>query len=364
MESLLNLQADQIERVLASHGIPALVYGGRVGPRLVEFHLSLASGIRLSRLEGLTDELALALGVSQCRVERRDGMIAIQVPRPQGRTVHLLGLMQKLGKIPPCTAVMGVDPQGIPILLRLSSPDIAHLLIAGTTGSGKTEMAKAMITSLAVANRPHDLRLLLIDPKSRGYTAFRELPHLLGPVISDPRDAEQRLADVVQEMERRDRAGESSPRILIFVDEMADLFLGGGPGVGHLVARLVQRGREAGIHLVACTQKPTAALLGTLVKSNFPARLVGSVASAEDARTAAGIGGTGAEHLTGRGDFLLIVKGTIRRIQGAYISPQEIQTTVHGLVHSQRSSVAPDAGTGGGMTKQSAPLGFHLRLIK
>ena len=329
MRDLLDYQADQIERVLASHGVPCRVYGGAVSRRLIEFHAAPAPGVKISRIEALAEEIAMYLGVSSCRVQRRGAVVSIEIPKDHAPTVKLLDLLATLKtQVPPASALLGEDHEGLPIVLRLTSPDVAHVLITGTTGSGKTELARSMILGLALCNPASSLRLLLIDPKGRGYRAFSGLPHLICPVISDVDETHRRLDGLVAEMERRDKAGISEPQIIVFVDELADLMMVGGKHMIQTMTRLTQRGREAGIHIVACTQKPTAAIVGGLVKSNFPARLVGSVASADDARIASGIAGTGAERLAGRGDFLMVVKGEVQRVQAAYVPPEEMAAAV------------------------------------
>jgi S-DNA-T family DNA segregation ATPase FtsK/SpoIIIE len=347
MRDLLDYQADQIERVLASHGVPGRVYGGAVSPRLVEFHLAPAAGVRIARIEALEEELAMYLGVSTCRVQRRGAVVSIEVPKEHQPVVNLLTLMSDLTQhVPAASAVLGQDNEGLPVVLRLSSPDVGHVLVTGTTGSGKTELARSMILSLALCNAPEELRLLLIDPKGRGYKAFAALPHLVCPVVSDVAEAHVRLEGLVAEMERRDRAAESEPQVIVFVDELADLMMVGGKQMIQTMTRLTQRGREAGIHIVACTQKPTAAIVGGLVKSNFPARLLGSVASADDARIAAGISGTGAERLAGRGDFLLVVKGEVQRIQAAYSPSEELAAAVARLTVEGAPAPRPQAKRG------------------
>jgi DNA segregation ATPase FtsK/SpoIIIE, S-DNA-T family len=362
MPTELDYQADQIERVLASHGVPGRVYGGAVTPRLVEFHVQPAPGIKIARIEGLAEELALYLGVSSCRIQRRGSVISIEVPKDRPPFVKLLGLIQVLqGRVPPLSAVLGQDHEGLPLVLRLPSPDVAHVLITGTTGSGKTELARTMILSLALCNRPDVLRLLLIDPKGRGYRVFAGLPHLVCPVLSDVADAQERLQGLIAEMERRDKAGESDPQIVVFVDELADLMMVGGKQMIQTMTRLTQRGREAGIHMIACTQKPTAAIVGGLAKSNFPARLVGSVASADDARIAAGIGATGAEKLTGRGDFLLIVKGEVQRLQAAYVPPQDMELAVAQLSGVHLSPIASGPGPARTPTRATVPAAPSLQ---
>jgi S-DNA-T family DNA segregation ATPase FtsK/SpoIIIE len=332
MRRLLEYQADQIELVLASHHVPARVTGGLVTPRWIRFELAAALEARVSQISNLSEELALRLGSRNCRVSRQGGTIQVEVPREDPGTVSLLPLCRRLPQIPPYSAVLGLDEEGTPLLLCLAAPDVAHVLIAGTTGSGKTALARAMALSLALANRQARVQLLLVDPKGRGLGPLAGLPHLLRPVVSQVDEAMAALRDLGREMERRDRLGISEPRIIVFIDELADLLQGMGEArLAPTLTRLLARGREAGIHVVGCTQKPTAACIGGLVKANFPVRLVGSVASPEDAKVAAGIRATGAEKLLGRGDFLLVAHGEVVRFQAAFVSPKEIVTAIEEL---------------------------------
>ncbi len=350
-QRLLNFQADKIEMVLAAHKAPARVWGGRLTPRTIQFHLAPAATTRLTKLEQLTPEVALALGAPSARLTPTHGTLSLEVPRPDLQTVTLLDLAQQLRQDPglqralavPGTAILGLDAEGVPLLLRLASPDVAHVLIAGTTGSGKTELARTLLASLVLHQRPHDLLLALLDPKGRGLAPFAALPHLLFPLASGPHAMLERLYDLVGEMERRDREAIERPRIVVMVDELADAIQTGGAELEGLLTRLVQRGRSAGVSVVACTQKPTASAVGSLLKANFPVRLVGKVASAEDARVAAGVGGTGAEKLQGRGDFLLIAGGERIRFQAAYVPPPELARLV------ARPLELPAAASDGGL---------------
>jgi S-DNA-T family DNA segregation ATPase FtsK/SpoIIIE len=231
------------------------------------------------------------------------------------------------------------------LLLRLPSPEVAHVLVAGTTGSGKTALVRSIALSLALHNRLGEVQMIFIDPKGNGFDPFVSLggqggvlPHLLRPPVQDVHQAIFLLGEMVEEMVRRDREKISEPRVVIFIDELADLMEQGGKAMDRLMTRLTQRGRSAGLHLVACTQKPLVASIGSLTRSNFPVRLVGSVASADDAKIAAGIGGTGAEQLLGRGDFLLVAKGQVTRFQGAYVSEAEIRRLVGKLSEGSRQS--------------------------
>ncbi|MFN8484932.1 MAG: DNA translocase FtsK [Anaerolineae bacterium] len=326
----LEAQADCLEAVLHSHKVRAQVQGGVVTPALVRFRVVPAPGVKVAQISRLSEELALALGSRACRVTRRDAFVELEFTRAKPRSVRLVALMARVPTVPPATPLLGIDADGIPMLLRLSSPDVAHILIAGTTGSGKTALARTMIASLAAYNPPSEVALALIDPKGRGYEAFAALPHLVRPMAVTAEAGLETLHWLAQEMERRDRERITLPRLVVFIDELADLVLVGGKAVEKAVLRLVQRGREAGIHVIACTQKPAATILGGLVKSNFPVRIVGSVASAEDARVATGLAGSGAERLGGRGDFLVVTHGRTYRLQAAYVAPQDIAEALNG----------------------------------
>jgi S-DNA-T family DNA segregation ATPase FtsK/SpoIIIE len=377
MSRLLHHQADRIELVLASHKVPARVTGGTVTPRLVRYQISTPLGIKIRKLKGLAEEIALSLGASTCRVYRQAGQVQVEVPRSEGQIVHLMELCRKLvasqGRIPPVSAVLGLDDEGRPLLLRLTSPNVAHVLVAGTTGSGKTALARTVIASLALLNPQKHLQMLLIDPKGRGFMPLSRLPHLVQPIVTRADGALPTLAQMVDEMERRDREARSEPRLVVVVDELADLMQVGGKEMELILTRLTQRGREAGIHLVACTQKPAAAVIGGLIKSNFPVRLVGSVTSPEDAKVATGMAGTGAERLLGQGDFLLVAKGHVQRFQAAYLSQQDLVTLAARLAehgHAQRL-LAAWAGTGGAgdhteglASRLKAQLRAQLQLVK
>jgi len=376
MRHMLHFQADRIELALAFHKVPARVTGGTVTPRLVRFHLSTPLGVKVHQVEGLAEEIALSLGAPSCRVYRQEGQVQVEVPRVDARPVHLLDLCRRLHApraqacpVPPFTAVLGLDQEGVPLLVRLPSPDVAHVLIAGTTGSGKTALARTIILSLALYNSPRTLQLVLIDPKARGLLPFQGLPHLLVPVVTRTEEALSVLGRLVGEMERRDAEGRSEPRLVVVLDELADLVQVGGREMEGVLTRLTQRGREAGIHLVACAQKPTAVVIGSLVKSNFPVRLVGSVASAEDAKVASGLPGIGAERLLGQGDFLLVAKGQVTRLQAAYVEGEEIRETVGRLRQGARPLLPAATGTAGPAGVQTSshtgpPLLRRLRLDK
>ncbi len=324
----LQYQAQRLEQVLAAYRVPARVHKGKITPRLIQFQVLPAPGTRIRAIQRLTEELAMALGVASVRVRRKNGQLEVEVPREDPARVTLQSVLKRVTDIPPTTAVLGLDEDGVPLLLRLSSPEVAHVLIAGTTGSGKTALARTMILSLALHHSLRDLSLVLIDPQGQGYRPLADLPHLARPLATTPEEAEAVLAWMVDVMEERYRQGTWRPCVICFVDELADLMLTAGSRIEPLLTRLVQRGRSAGMHVVACTQKPTMAVIGSLVKSNFPVRLVGSVTSPEDARVATGLKQTGAERLLGRGDFLLVAKGQVYRFQAAYVPPDQIEEMV------------------------------------
>lgn len=390
MRRVLEYQADQIEMVLTSHRVPGRVMGGIVTPRWVSYQIIPEITTKVSRIMALSEEVAMRLGAQGVRVSRHGAAIQIDVPREDGQVVRLLNLCRRLKDIPKQTAILGLDETGVPLLLRLPSPEVAHVLVSGTTGSGKTALVRSMALSLAMHNRLGEVQMVFIDPKGNGFdpfTAFDKLggglPHLLRPAVHEVHQAIFLLGEMVEEMVRRDRENISEPRVVIFIDEVADLMEQGGKAMDRLMTRLTQRGRSAGLHIIACTQKPLAASIGSLTRSNFPVRLVGSVASADDAKIAAGIPGTGAEKLLGRGDFLLVAKGHVTRFQAAYVNEQEIRQIVGrmnaGGRHSRRwlteaESVQAATGTDGRAVIAAPPapkkrglglmFGHQLRLIK
>jgi S-DNA-T family DNA segregation ATPase FtsK/SpoIIIE len=380
MRQKLEFQADRIEAVLTLNKVPARVTGGTVTPRWVRFQVLPAMGTKISRIKGLSEELAAALDASSCRVSRRGAAVTVEVPRDDPQPVRLLPLYHQLTdpprgaeaddvacpSIPPITAILGLAEDGAPLLVRLPSPDVAHILVAGTTGSGKTVLLQTMILTLAMTNpalsgpslsqengRDGGLALVLVDPKGCAFGHFEGLSHLARPVIWEAEETAEALHSLVRLMERRTLSRRpppnpspslpqggrkrreeerpqrwSQPHVVVVIDELADLLMTGGKAVQWALTRLTQRGREAGIHVVAATQKPAAAVLGPLIKANFPVRLVGRVTSIEDARTATGWTGTGAERLMGRGDFLAVAEGRMTRFQAAHVSPEEIREVV------------------------------------
>jgi DNA segregation ATPase FtsK/SpoIIIE, S-DNA-T family len=334
----LNLQADRIEAVLNTHKIPGRVEGGTVMPRLVQFRLATDMGTKVAKVASLAEEIAMALGSREARIYRDGASINVEIPRPDPEPVRLLPLCKRLTLVPPVAAVLGMDETGTPLVLRLASSDVAHVLVAGTTCSGKTALARTLLTSLAMYNRQSDVQIILIDPKRRGFQPLEKLPHVLNGVQDSVELASTCLRWLVREMERRDKEGISKPALIVAVDELADLIQTGGKEMEDRLTRIAQRGREAGIHLVACTQKPTASLIGGAMKANFPVRLVGAVASSDEARYASGVSGSGAEKLEGKGDFLLVAKGEAVRFQAAWLGPKDLDLVSAELKMGGRNS--------------------------
>lgn len=332
----LHLQADRIEWVLFTHKAPARVTGGRVTPRTIQFHLSPAPSTKIARVEGLAEEIAMALGAPSARVARTNGQLSIEVPRLQSKALRFLDLIGRVSEngnlrsimSGPGTALLGLDAEGLPVLVRLAAPDVAHILIAGTTGSGKTEAAKTILASIMWFQKPREIQLIIVDPKGKAFGLFEHSPHLLCPIIRNVQDAGANLEWLVGEMQRREQMGIRQPRIVLLLDELADLLIQGGRPLEEDLTRIVQRGRSAGISVIACTQKPTSSAVGSLVKANFPVRLVGKVTSAVEAHVASGVAGSGAEKLAGRGDFVLIAGGEKVRMQVAHL-PQSDYATFH-----------------------------------
>jgi S-DNA-T family DNA segregation ATPase FtsK/SpoIIIE len=252
--------------------------------------------------------------------------------------VRLLPLCRQLPDIPPCTAVLGLEEEGAPLLLRLGSPEVAHVLIAGTAGSGKTSLARTMALSLALLSRQRRVQVALIAPGGQGFAALVGLPHLVRAPVAQVGAALGLLWELVQEMERRGRQAASEPRLVAFVDELDGLLQAGGQSAEKALGQLLQRGHRAGLHVVGCTRDATAAGIGSLVKASFAVRLVGSVAGPEEAKAAAGMRGTGAERLLGRGDFLLVALGEVVRFQAAWAAPEEIAETIRSLRGTRRGA--------------------------
>lgn len=347
----LEYQADRVEAVLATHRAPGRITGGTVGPRLIRFFLSPAPHIRYTAVKNLADDLALAMQISTVSIDRGKEGIILAFPNPNPHSLSFPNLLAEVKPLPASTALLGLTDDGAPLLARLSAPEVAHILTSGTTGSGKSVLLRDIAASLALTHRPDVLRIVCIDPKNRTFTAFAGIAHLARPPITQMDDAVEALHSLAHVMVTRDARGERPgpgiPRIVVFIDELADLVMTGGNQVLDIINRIAQRGRESGIHLVAATQHPAASILTGLLKANFPLRLVGKVASANDARVASGRAGTNAHLLNGRGDFLAIASGDASiRFQVPFINESDLRDALKPLTQTPQPAVLPTVSPG------------------
>jgi S-DNA-T family DNA segregation ATPase FtsK/SpoIIIE len=300
---MMNFQADRIERVLASHRVPVRVHSGTVMPRWIRFLLTPALGAKVASVRNLSEELALALGAADVRVAREGESIAVEVPRDDPEPVLLSNLLRTLAAIPPVTACLGFTDDGRPLLLRLPRRMWPMCSSPGPPAPARPSSCAAWSSRWRCATGSRNCSSRSSTPRAAGSCRWAACRTSWPTSPSDPAAALNLLERLLVEMERRDRANVSAPRIVIVIDELLDLLATGGKPVELALTRLAQRGREAGLHLVAGAQKPSAAALGPMLKANFPVRLIGRVGSAEDARVAAR-GRTNAERLLGRGDFM------------------------------------------------------------
>jgi len=340
----LNLQADRLEAVLTAHRAPGRITGGTMGPRHIRFFLNPAPHTRYAAIKRLADDLALALRVSHLSVDRSTEGIVLAFNNPNPQTVRLKALIDQVVPVPASTVVLGLADDGLPLLARLASPDVAHILIAGTTGSGKSVLLQCIASSLIQTHSPTVIRMLCIDPKGRTFPPLADVPHMARYPIANIDEALEALHSLCRTMELRDQRGEypderqGTPRIVVLIDELADLIMQGGKPTVEMLTRLAQRGRDAGIHLVAATQHPSSAILSSVMRANFPLRLVGKVTSAQDATIASGRAGTNAHCLGGRGDFIAISGGDEpSRFQVPIITREDMHRT---MMQAERTRVA------------------------
>jgi S-DNA-T family DNA segregation ATPase FtsK/SpoIIIE len=318
----------RLSMILRAHGVPFVFGpGAEVHYRYAVLLGVQQPGVTVERIDRLSETLAQAAGVKAITVGRRGWQIALTIPLPRD-FCRIVRFPDVLPINRPVTALLGRAEDGAWLAVNLASPDTPHILVAGSTGSGKTALARTMIMSLALGNGLGELALVLVDPAGHNYTPLAALPHVI-VVASDTPQGVAALRWLEAELDRR-RAdpGHEYVRLVAFIDELADLALAGGRDVERSLTRVFQVGRQFGVHVVACTQKPTTAVIGSLVKANFPVRLVGSVASPEDARVAAGLAGTGAERLTGRGDMIVVTRGEVSRLQAAYLDNARLETVI------------------------------------
>ncbi|WP_050761729.1 DNA translocase FtsK [Beutenbergia cavernae] len=311
-----------LTRTLAAHGLSARVDAPILGPSTLTYPLTLSPGTRVDELDRLTRTLALALGVEDVRVTRAAGILALEVPRADRQAVTLSDVPIPDAS-PPLVWPVGLDTLGTPVFGNLARAP--HVLIAGTTGAGKSTAVHALLSTLTARNGPGSLRLALVDVKRVELAAYRDAPHLAGPIATDVEQATDLLAWALEELERRyttleavgarsvDDLGATVPRLVVVIDELADLMLTGRKTTEPLIVRLAQLGRAAGVHLVLATQRPSADILSGLIRANVPTRLTLTVQSHTDSGIALGL--SGAETLAGAGDALWLPAGVRRPVR-------------------------------------------------
>lgn len=338
----------QLEEKLADFNVVGKVVGISPGPVITTYEFAPAPGVKINRIASLTEDLALGLKVESVRLAGSlpgKGAIGIEIPNPRRQIVPVRDIFahesfQKTASR--LTIGLGMDVVGNPVVADLAK--MPHLLIAGATGAGKSVAVNTIICSILYNATPDEVRLLLVDPKRIELSGYENIPHLLHPVVVDPKLASRALQWAVREMERRyhlmeeakvkslagynQEAEEKLPLIVIIIDELADLMMVSSREVEDAVARLAQMARAAGMHLILATQRPSVDVLTGLIKANFPTRMSFKVSSKIDSRTI--LDGSGAEHLLGAGDMLFMPPGTSRlqRIHGAFISEAETARVV------------------------------------
>lgn len=355
-----------LEQTFQSFGVDAKVVKASLGPSVTKFEVQPAVGVKVSKIVSLTDDIALALAAKDVRMEAPipgKSLIGIEVPNSKISMVSFREIIEaqpnhpdKLLEVP-----LGRDVSG-----RVQTADLSkmpHLLVAGSTGSGKSVAINGIITSILMRAKPHEVKLMMIDPKMVELNMYNGIPHLLTPVVTNPRKAAQALQKVVQEMEERYEKFAATgvrnitgynefvqqknlemgtkhptlPFIVVIVDELADLMMVASNEVEDAIIRLAQMARAAGIHMILATQRPSVDVITGIIKANVPSRMAFAVSSGTDSRTI--IDSNGAEKLLGRGDMLFLPMGENKpiRVQGAFISDHEVERVVSFVTDQQEA---------------------------
>ncbi|MFD2670040.1 DNA translocase FtsK [Marinicrinis sediminis] len=346
--------ARKLEATLESFGVRARVLEVVRGPSVTRYEIQPDIGVKVSRIVSLTDDIALALAAKDIRMEAPipgKSAIGIEVPNSEVSVVTMREVMetQSFQKSDAKLSItLGRDISGQPIVANLAK--MPHLLVAGATGSGKSVCINGIITSILYKAKPDEVKFLMIDPKMVELNVYNGIPHLLAPVVTDPRRASLALKKVVKEMEQRyelfsksgtrniegynqylaqsEQGGDPLPLIVVIVDELADLMMVAANDVEDAICRLAQMARAAGIHLIIATQRPSVDVITGVIKANIPSRIAFGVSSQVDSRTILDM--VGAEKLLGRGDMLFMPVGSSKptRVQGAFLSDQEVEKVV------------------------------------
>ncbi len=353
VEQELKTNAQILIDTLSSFGVQAKIMDISRGPSVTRYEIQPLAGVKISKITNLADDIALNLAASGVRIEApipNKAAVGIEIPNQKGSVVNIRTIFQTKKfqeSQSPLTIALGMDIAGNEVVADLTR--MPHLLIAGSTGSGKSVCVNTIITSFLYKTSPEDLKLILIDPKVVELLEYNGIPHLLMPVVTEPKKAAGALGSAVAEMEKRYRLFaensardiksyneiaknnpelEHMPYIVVIIDELADLMMSSGKEVEDYIARLAQKARAAGIHLIVATQRPSVDVITGLIKTNIPSRIAFAVSSQIDSRTI--LDGGGAEKLLGMGDMLFLPTGSNKpvRIQGAYVKDKEISKVI------------------------------------
>jgi S-DNA-T family DNA segregation ATPase FtsK/SpoIIIE len=342
--------AAALVQTLSHFGVEATIVGQIAGPRVTRYELQLAPGTKVSKVAALKDDLSYALATTEIRILAPipgKQAVGVEVPNLSPNIVTLGDIFDDLpAAASPLSVWLGKDISGSSVWTDLAR--MPHILIAGTTGSGKSGCINTILTSILLRSTPDDVRMILIDPKRIELGFYESIPHLLTPVVSNPKQASAALLNVVTEMERRyeklsvvrarnlpeanralrSRGEQPLPYLLVVIDELADLMMTSPQEVEDAIIRLAQKSRAVGIHLVLATQRPSVDVITGMIKANVPSRIAFAVSSQTDSRVI--LDSNGAESLLGQGDMLFKPLGTSRlqRVQGAYVTEEEVALIV------------------------------------
>ncbi|WP_249869730.1 FtsK/SpoIIIE family DNA translocase [Oceanobacillus saliphilus] len=366
-KSQIQATVRKLERTFKSFGVKARITKVHVGPAVTKYEVYPEAGVKVSKIVGLHDDIALALAAKDIRIEAPipgKSAVGIEVPNQEIAMVSLREVLDKTwnNKSSKLLYALGRDISGEAVVGELNK--MPHLLIAGATGSGKSVCVNGIITSILMRAKPHEVKMMMIDPKKVELNVYNGIPHLLAPVVTDPKKASRALKKVVSEMERRydlfsdtgtrniegyneyirkynvnsDETQPNLPYIVVLVDELADLMMVASNDVEDSITRLAQMARAAGIHLIIATQRPSVDVITGVIKANIPSRIAFSVSSQTDSRTILDSGG--AEKLLGRGDMLFMPVGSSKptRVQGAFLSDEEVERIVDHCIDQQKAS--------------------------